>query len=307
MEPAKFQFAIDRGGTFTDVFARCPGGKVRVLKLLSEDPANYRDAPTEGIRRILQEECGEPVPRDSPIDTSRIEWIRMGTTVATNALLERKGERIALLITRGFKDLLHIGNQSRPKIFDLEIVMPEVLYEEVIEVDERVVLQQAGCQLPKSDVLEVGTGSTGECVEVWRRVDLAQLEDQLRGVLARGIRSLAVVLLHSYTWSQHEQQVGQLAKTLGFLQVSLSSEVMPMIRVVPRGLCRCLPYALHSQLHHWLPRRLPAHAQGCAGAVHAVGWRADPHEQVQRVSGYPVWAGRRGRGLRRHHARRRGD
>lgn len=239
MEPAKFQFAIDRGGTFTDVFARCPGGKVRVLKLLSEDPANYRDAPTEGIRRILQEECGEPVPRDSPIDTSRIEWIRMGTTVATNALLERKGERIALLITRGFKDLLHIGNQSRPKIFDLEIVMPEVLYEEVIEVDERVVLQQAGCQLPKSDVLEVGTGSTGECVEVWRRVDLAQLEDQLRGVLSRGIRSLAVVLLHSYTWSQHEQQVGQLAKTLGFLQVSLSSEVMPMIRVVPRGYTAC--------------------------------------------------------------------
>ncbi|XP_062900752.1 5-oxoprolinase [Mobula hypostoma] len=240
MEPgAMFQFAIDRGGTFTDVFARCPGGKVRVMKLLSEDPANYRDAPTEGIRRILQEECGVPVPRDQPVDTSRIGWIRMGTTVATNALLERKGERIALLITKGFQDLLHIGNQSRPRIFDLEITMPEVLYEEVIEVEERVVLQQAGCQLTKPDGLEVFTGSTGERVEVWRSVDLVQLEAELKAVLSRGIRSLAVVLLHSYTWPEHERQVGELARRLGFQHVSLSSEVMPMVRVVPRGYTAC--------------------------------------------------------------------
>ncbi|XP_051872774.1 5-oxoprolinase isoform X2 [Pristis pectinata] len=236
---SKFQFAIDRGGTFTDIFARCPGGKVRVMKLLSEDLSNYRDAPTEGIRRILQEECGIPIPRDQPVDTSRIDWIRMGTTVATNALLERKGERIALLITKGFKDLLHIGNQSRPKIFDLEIVMPEVLYEEVIEVEERVVLQQTGCQLTKWGGLEVVTGSTGDRVEVWRSVDLVQLEIKLKAVLSRGIRSLAVVLLHSYTWSKHEQQVGELARELGFLHVSLSSEVMPMIRVVPRGYTAC--------------------------------------------------------------------
>ncbi|XP_069771232.1 5-oxoprolinase isoform X3 [Narcine bancroftii] len=239
MEPGKFQFAIDRGGTFTDVFARCPGGKVRVMKLLSEDPTNYRDAPTEGIRRILQEECGMPVRRDQPIDTSRIDWIRMGTTVATNALLERKGERIALLITKGFKDLLHIGNQSRPKIFDLEIVMPEVLYEEVIEVEERVVLRQAGCLLPPRDGLEVVTGFSGECLEVWTRVNLEQLENKLKDVLSRGIRSLAVVLLHSYTWSEHEQRVGELAMRLGFLHVSLSADVMPMIRVVPRGYTAC--------------------------------------------------------------------
>ena len=104
-----FQFAIDRGGTFTDVFARCPNGKIRVMKLLSVDPANYSDAPREGIRRILETELNRPFPPEEPIDPSDIEWIRMGTTVATNALLERKGEPAALLITKGFKDLLFIG------------------------------------------------------------------------------------------------------------------------------------------------------------------------------------------------------
>ncbi|XP_023279120.1 5-oxoprolinase-like [Seriola lalandi dorsalis] len=115
----KFDFAIDRGGTFTDVFARLPDGRERVLKLLSRDPQNYKDAPTEGIRRVLEEETGRLFPRDQPVDTSLIGWIRMGTTVATNALLEREGERTALLVTKGFKDLLHIGTQARPKLFDL--------------------------------------------------------------------------------------------------------------------------------------------------------------------------------------------
>ncbi|KAM8966221.1 5-oxoprolinase [Pelodytes ibericus] len=237
--PHKFQFAIDRGGTFTDVFARCPGGKVRVMKLLSEDPANYQDAPTEGIRRILEEETNIPFPRDRPLDTEQIEWIRMGTTVATNALLERKGERIALLITRGFRDLLHIGNQARPKIFDLEIQMPEVLYEEVIEVEERVVLHREDCGLPTDPARKPFIGSTGDSLEVWKPVDLERLKIELLGVLSRGIRSLAVVLMHSYTWSSHEHQVGDLARSLGFAHVSLSSEVMPMIRMVPRGYTAC--------------------------------------------------------------------
>ncbi|XP_075067731.1 5-oxoprolinase isoform X2 [Mixophyes fleayi] len=235
----KFQFAIDRGGTFTDVFARCPGGKVRVMKLLSEDPANYQDAPTEGIRRILEEESGCVSPQDRPLDTKRIEWIRMGTTVATNALLERKGERIALLITKGFRDLLHIGNQARPKIFDLEVQMPEVLYEEVIEVEERVVLQQDGCRLAKDPSLRTFIGSTGDTLEVWEPINLEHLKIKLQGALSRGIHSLAVVLMHSYTWSSHEQQVGELARSMGFTHVSLSSEVMPMIRMVPRGYTAC--------------------------------------------------------------------
>ena len=111
----------------------------RVLKLLSEDPGNYEDAPREGIRRILEEVTGKSHPRDQPVDTSHIQTIRMGTTVATNALLERKGERCALVTTKGFKDLLHIGNQSRPFIFDLEIQIPDVLYESVLEIDEQVI------------------------------------------------------------------------------------------------------------------------------------------------------------------------
>ncbi|KAL7990205.1 hypothetical protein Chor_010559 [Crotalus horridus] len=237
-QPDKFQFAIDRGGTFTDVFARCPRGKVRVMKLLSEDPGNYRDAPTEGIRRILEEECGVPFPKDQPLDTRRIEWIRMGTTVATNALLERKGERFALLITKGFRDLLYIGNQARPSIFDLEVRMPEVLYEAVVEVDERLVLHQDGCQVFDSG--QRVTGLTGEAVVVKQPVNLVALRVELEALVARGIRSLAVVLLHSYLWPSHEQQVGALARELGFRQVSLSSEVMPMVRLVPRGYTACV-------------------------------------------------------------------
>uniref|UniRef100_A0A3Q1IL25 5-oxoprolinase, ATP-hydrolysing n=1 Tax=Anabas testudineus TaxID=64144 RepID=A0A3Q1IL25_ANATE len=235
----KFNFAIDRGGTFTDVFAQLPDGRERVLKLLSWDPQNYKDAPTEGIRRVLEEETGQAFPRDQPVDTSLIGWIRMGTTVATNALLERQGERTALLVTKGFKDLLHIGTQARPKLFDLEVAVPEVLYEEVIEVDERVVLMQDDC-------------STGDSLEVWRELNLESVEKDLRGVLSRGITSLAVLLLHSYTWSNHEQAVGTLARRLGFTQVSLSSEVMPMVRAVPRGYTVCADAYLTPKIHQYL-------------------------------------------------------
>uniref|UniRef100_A0A3Q1BR13 5-oxoprolinase, ATP-hydrolysing n=1 Tax=Amphiprion ocellaris TaxID=80972 RepID=A0A3Q1BR13_AMPOC len=234
----KFDFAIDRGGTFTDVFARLPDGRERVLKLLSRDPQNYKDAPTEGIRRVLEEETGRAFPRDQPVDTSLIGWIRMGTTVATNALLEREGERTALMVTKGFKDLLHIGTQARPKLFDLEVAMPDVLYEEVIEVDERVVLQQ--------------DSSTGDSLEVWKELDLEQVEKDLRGVLSRGITSLAVLLLHSYTWSDHERAVGSLALRLGFTQVSLSSEVMPMVRAVPRGYTVCADAYLTPKIRQYL-------------------------------------------------------
>uniref|UniRef100_A0AAQ5Y3H5 5-oxoprolinase, ATP-hydrolysing n=1 Tax=Amphiprion ocellaris TaxID=80972 RepID=A0AAQ5Y3H5_AMPOC len=230
----KFDFAIDRGGTFTDVFARLPDGRERVLKLLSRDPQNYKDAPTEGIRRVLEEETGRAFPRDQPVDTSLIGWIRMGTTVATNALLEREGERTALMVTKGFKDLLHIGTQARPKLFDLEVAMPDVLYEEVIEVDERVVLH------------------TGDSLEVWKELDLEQVEKDLRGVLSRGITSLAVLLLHSYTWSDHERAVGSLALRLGFTQVSLSSEVMPMVRAVPRGYTVCADAYLTPKIRQYL-------------------------------------------------------
>lgn len=228
----KFKFCIDRGGTFTDIYAEVPGRpEGYVMKLLSVDPSNYDDAPIEGIRRILEEFSGEKIPRSSKIPTGSIEWIRMGTTVATNALLERKGERIALCVTWGFRDLLQIGNQARPNIFDLKVLKPSNLYEEVIEVDERVELVGDG----ERDGSSV-EGISGELVRVAKPVDEEALKPLLRGLLDKGITCLAVVLMHSYTYPHHEHLIEKLALEMGFKHVSLSSSLTPMIRAVPRGL-----------------------------------------------------------------------
>ncbi|EGD81795.1 5-oxoprolinase, partial [Salpingoeca rosetta] len=223
-----FRFSIDRGGTFTDVYAELPNGERTVMKLLSVD-SGYEDAPTEAIRRILEKHTGKPHPKGEPIDTSNIESIRMATTVATNALLERKGEPIALVITKGLRDLLHIGNQSRPKIFDLKIEVPEVLYSQVVEVSGRVILCEDG------EIESV----TGEHLKEERPLDLDEVRRDLQTVYDAGIRSLAVVLMHSYLHSTHEQQVGKIAQEIGFEHVSLSSEVMQMSRIVPRGYTAC--------------------------------------------------------------------
>lgn len=203
------------------------------MKLLSVDPTNYDDAPVEGIRRILEEYTGENIPRTSKIPTDKIEWIRMGTTVATNALLERKGERIALCVTRGFKDLLQIGNQARPQIFDLTVSTPSNLYEEVIEVDERVELVLENERENQESFVK---GVSGELVRVVKPFNEKTLEPLLKGLLEKGISCLAVVLMHSYTFPQHEMAVEKLALGLGFRHVSLSSALTPMVRAVPRGL-----------------------------------------------------------------------
>lgn len=248
-----FQFSVDRGGTFTDVYAEFDdeqgNTRQRVLKLLSVDPANYPDAPREGIRRVLEQETGIPHPRDQPLDTSRIASIRMGTTVATNALLERTGERTALVVTKGFRDLLHIANQSRPNIFDLEIKAPDVLYEAVVEVDELVVLPlgdeantRAGTdpindtkQHPLAGQAKPTTATTGEQIEIRTPPNLNSLRTDLSAILDSGIRSIAVVLKHSAIFPDHEELVGKLAESLGFTQISLSAKVMPMVKMVPRG------------------------------------------------------------------------
>ncbi|MCI5114410.1 MAG: 5-oxoprolinase, partial [Candidatus Electrothrix sp. AX1] len=235
----QFRFSIDRGGTFTDVYAEVPSihGKpgFRTIKLLSEDPANYPDAPREGIRRILAE-FGIPL-QDGLLDSSRIEWIRMGTTVATNALLERKGARTALVTTKGFGDILQIGNQDRPALFDLKIEKPDLLYEKVIEVEERLQLVKDDQESFRQEKLgrKVIMGSTGERFAVLAAPDLKALEPRLQAVLAQGISSVAVVFVHAYSCPQHEEQVGELARRLGFEQVSLSSQVMPAVRLVSRG------------------------------------------------------------------------
>ena len=233
----KLRFCIDRGGTFTDVYAEIPGQfDGRVMKLLSVDPSNYDDAPIEGIRRILEEFTGESIPRTSKIPTDRIEWIRMGTTVATNALLERKGERIALCVTQGFKDLLQIGNQARPRIFDLTVSKPSNLYEEVIEVEERIELVPNTEEENQDSSASLVKGVSGELLRVVKPLNEEALKPLLKGLLEKGINCLAVVLMHSYTYPEHEISVEKLAVSLGFKHVSLSSALSPMVRAVPRGL-----------------------------------------------------------------------
>ncbi|XP_033333786.2 5-oxoprolinase [Megalopta genalis] len=247
---AKFEFAIDRGGTFTDVYARCPGGKVRVMKLLSVDPANYQDAPREAIRRILEQETGRKI--DGEIDASLISWIRMGTTVATNALLERKGANMALLINQGLRDLIFIGNQARPNIFDLKVVTPEVLYKEVVEVKCRAIPALPGRCCLDSKQWRRAKGSTGEDLFVTRELDEERLKEDLKQLRRSGIESLAVVLAHSYMFAEHEVRVGELARDAGFSQVSLSHEVMPMTRIVPRGFTACADAYLTPHIKQYL-------------------------------------------------------
>jgi 5-oxoprolinase (ATP-hydrolysing) len=198
-----WDFWIDRGGTFTDVIGRDPAGALVPLKLLSENPGVYADAAIEGIRRLL----------GGAIEPARIGTVRMGTTVATNALLERKGDRVALLITRGFRDALRIAYQARPDIFAKEIVLPEQLYERVIEVDERL----------RAD----GT--------VERPLDPASLDVALAEVHAAGIEAIAIVLMHAWKNPAHEAALAARVRAAGFAQVSVSHEVSPLIKLVGRG------------------------------------------------------------------------
>src|SRR5688572_13853223 len=203
----EWHFWIDRGGTFTDVIGRDPGGRLHVRKLLSENPEAYRDAAVQGIRDLLGLRPGDPVPAGA------VGEVRMGTTVATNALLERKGEPTLLVTTKGFRDALRIGYQARPHIFAKAIVMPEQLYDEVIEVDERVL---AGG-------------------EVERAPDPARVRAELERVKAGGCAAVAVVFMHGYRYPEHERLVAELARAVGFSQVSASHEVTPLIKLVGRG------------------------------------------------------------------------
>src|SRR6516162_8875621 len=205
--PGSWEFWIDRGGTFTDVIGRRPDGRLVTHKLLSENPEAYRDAAVHGIRHLLGLPAGAAIPSE------QIAAVKMGTTVATNALLERKGERTLLLVTKGFRDAMRIGYQARPKIFAKHIVKPDMLYERVVEVDERV----------RAD----GT--------VERELDLEAARRELERAKADGIGAVAVVLMHAYRYHAHEQRLAALARDLGFPQVSASHEVSPLIKLVGRG------------------------------------------------------------------------
>jgi len=204
---ARWQFWIDRGGTFTDIVARSPGGKLITHKLLSEDPSHYKDAAMHGIRQILG------LPKDSPLPAELIDSVKMGTTVGTNALLERKGERTVLVITQGFGDALKIGYQNRPDIFAQKIELPDQLYERVIEVSGRFAAD--GKELVP--------------------LDLENAKKGLEAAFKAGIRSAAIVLMHAYRYPEHELKLGRLAQEIGFTQISLSHQASPLIKLVSRG------------------------------------------------------------------------
>lgn len=239
----RIRIAIDRGGTFTDCIGNPGTGKVEddvCVKLLSVDPKNYKDAPLEGMRRLLEIFEKRSIPRGMPLDVSNVSNIRMGTTLATNCALERNGEPCAFVTTKGFKDVMAIGDQTRPDIFDLKIQKPQPLYEMVVEIDERITLEDFSedplHRISKPDD-NAGTlyGNSGEVVRILKIPDPQEVILALKSIKDKGIESIAVSFLHSYTYPQHEQLVGRIAKELGFKHVSLSSEVSPMIKHLPRS------------------------------------------------------------------------
>lgn len=204
---SRWQFWIDRGGTFTDVVGKRPDGTLVTHKLLSENPEQYKDAAVAGIRHLLGLKPGEAVTPEL------VECVKMGTTVATNALLERKGEPTLLITTKGFKDALRIAYQNRPRLFDRHIVLPELLYERVIEAQERV-------------------GARGEVIEP---LDEAHLKERLWAAYDAGLRSAAIVFMHGYRYTAHEEAAARIARAAGFTQVSASHATSPMMKLVSRG------------------------------------------------------------------------
>ena len=206
-ERPKWQFWIDRGGTFTDIIGRSPEGQISTRKLLSENSAQYKDAAIQGIRNLLNLKDADSVPID------QIDSIKMGTTVATNALLEREGEKTLLAITSGFSDILRIGYQQRPQLFSLDIQLPDMLYSEIVEIEERVDING----------------------KIIKKLDLINTKKLLKIAFDQGFNSIAIVLMHGYRHQGHEQQVAEIAKKIGFVQISVSHKVSPLMKMIPRG------------------------------------------------------------------------
>ena len=239
-EDSKWQFWIDRGGTFTDIVAQCSNGTTLVHKLLSENPERYQDAPIQGIRELMGLSESEPIPAE------QIAVVKMGTTVATNALLERQGDRTLFITTQGFKDGLRIGYQNRPDIFARQIVLPEMLYEQVIEVDERV-------------------AADGSVVKALTTEKQQEVRIALEQVYESGIRACAIAFIHGYRYPHHEQQIAALAKQIGFTQISVSHQVSPLIKWVGRSDTTVVDAYLSPILRRYIDRieksLTPANAQ----------------------------------------------
>ncbi|BGP34896.1 hypothetical protein JCM10296v2_006720 [Rhodotorula toruloides] len=285
------QVAIDRGGSFavrsrtssserveltpftpsTDVHASWPQEdgerKEIIFKLLSVDPSHYADAPTEACRRVLELATGTKIPRGVKLETAKFDYIRLSTTVATNALLERKGAPHVFVTTKGFRDLLRLGNQSRPNIFALNVRRAEVLYESILEVDERVTLHgytydpdfeknapkfdDAGKLISDHDG-EFVRGVSGEAVQILRKPDLAKVRSDLQAIYDRGVRSVAICFVHSFTFPDHEKLVADRCRDVGFPQISVSSALSPQIKTVPRATSASVDAYLNPVLKDYL-------------------------------------------------------
>jgi 5-oxoprolinase (ATP-hydrolysing) len=258
----KWDFWIDRGGTFTDIVASTPSGDILAHKLLSEKPEAYSDAAIQGIRDLMGLASSEAIPAE------KISSVKMGTTVATNALLERKGDRTLLVITRGFADALEIGYQARPRLFDRAIKKPELLYEQVIEAQERVNAQG----------------------EVLVPLDLNSLRTPMQQAFDQGIRAVAIVLMHGYRFHEHERQAAALAREIGFTQVSVSHEVSPLMKLVGRGDTTVVDAYLSPILRRYVARvakELRASKSSFAGLTRESSdgdGRVEPGHDVQKRS-----------------------
>ena len=258
----KWQFFIDRGGTFTDIVARAPDGRLLTRKLLSENPESYDDAALAGIADLIGAARGQPLPPQS------IASVRMGTTVATNALLERKGDPVLLITSYGFRDALEIGYQARAKIFARRIEKPSMLYTRVAEVPERV----------HAD----GTIETP--------LDHAATVAALRAARTDGISAVAIVFMHAYAFPDHEREAAALARMAGFTQISASHEVSPLVKLVGRGDTAVVDAYLSPLLRRYVDRVAKGHLRSgsrhahrtkAQAAIHAVVGRTDLRQSVQ--------------------------
>lgn len=245
-----WQFWIDRGGTFTDVVAQQPDGQLIVHKLLSENPQRYADAPLQGIRQVLG------LGPEDKIPSEQISVVKMGTTVATNALLERQGEPTLLVITQGFRDALRIGYQNRPDIFARQILLPEVLYQQVIEVKERTSAQ--------GDILVP--------------LDVEATRQDLQVAYDRGLRACAIACLHGYRYPDHEGQIAALAAEVGFTQISVSHQVSPLMKLISRGDTTVVDAYLSPILHRYVQRVATALDQTRLMFMQSNGGLTDAHK-----------------------------
>ncbi len=257
---SKVQIAIDRGGTFCDIWANIPGQGETIFKILSEDSQNYADAPAEGIRIVLEKFTGRKIARGEKLDGDLIEWVRMGTTVATNALLERKGEKFVYLTTKGFEDVLEIGTQARPELFNLKVKKPETLFNEVIGIDERITVETSSDD-PNEQIIDLQNKNviltpSGTYIRIIKKLDVLAARKIIQSVYDKGYRSLAVCFAHAYLYDTHERKVAEIARQIGFKYVSISSDVSRTISYLHRGNATCIDAYLTPCIQNYVSKFL---------------------------------------------------